>query len=584
MVSKRIGEILVDLGYVTPERLAQTARSANGDGLRFGEHLCRLGLVSKPDVNHALAVQFGIPIIHLDGVDVTPEALACLPADLAQRYCVLPMTISGGRLELAMADPFDLQALDDLSAVVGMEIDRRYARPHELAEALRRHYGTSAARMADSLAGQIESIELAESDGAIGDLQQLVREPSLINLVNLIILEAVQDGASDVHIEPFERQLKVKYRIDGVLHEMSPPPKHLQAAIVSRIKIMAQLNIAERFVPQDGHIEFSAANARVDLRVSTVPTAWGESVVLRILDKTSTLRALDQLGMNKQVFKAYNAAISRPHGIVLVTGPTGSGKTTTLYAALNQVFTPGKKFITIEDPVEFHLEGVNQMHVNPKRGLTFASGLRSILRQDPDIIMVGEIRDGETADIAIRSALTGHMVFSSLHTNDAATAFTRLLDMGIEPFLLSTTVEAVVAQRLLRTLCLRCCEKYVPSQQVLDQLGPDAPLFEGKTLKRGRGCQECHDTGYRGRVGIFEIIRVTDALRETIMTRPSSNQIRQAAGVDFINMRQDGYGKALEGVTTLEEVWRVTQDTDTNGNGNGVHATVPVAQVDILTT
>jgi len=571
-MGKRIGDILLELGCVTPDRLAQAARSTDGDALRFGEHLCRLGVVGQDDVTRALAVQCGIPHVELRDIDIAPEVLKCLPPDLAQRYRVLPLAIRDGRLDLAMADPFDLRAVDDLSAVCGLDISRRYARSSELADALKRHYGTSAARMADSLTEQIEAIHIDGSgagtggEDAVGQLHELVREPSLINLVNLIIIEAVQDGASDIHIEPFERDLLVKYRIDGVLRATSPPPKHLQAAIISRVKIMAQLNIAERFVPQDGHIEFTAPNARVDIRVSTVPTSFGESVVMRILDKSSTLRKLSDLGMAEGLLESFESTIRRPHGILLVTGPTGSGKTTTLYAALNQIYTPGKKFITIEDPVEFHLDKINQMQVNPKRGLTFANGLRSILRQDPDIIMVGEIRDGETADIAIRSALTGHTVFSSLHTNDAAGAFTRLLDMGVEPYLLATTVEGVVAQRLVRILCKRCVETYEPSRQVLDQLGGNAAAFEGATLRRGRGCQECHDTGYRGRVGIFEMIRVTDPLREVIMGRPSSSQIRHVVADDFVSMRQDGYAKVLAGTTSLEEVWRVTQDTQENGS------------------
>ena len=372
----------------------------------------------------------------------------------------------------------------------------------------------------------------------------------------------MQDQASDIHIEPFERELKVKYRIDGVLHEMPAPPRHLQAAIISRVKIMAQLNIAERFVPQDGHIEFAAPAGRVDLRVSTVPTVFGESVVLRILDKSSTLRGLDHLGMNGAMLAAFDDTIRQPHGIVLVTGPTGSGKTTTLYAALSRIYTPAQKIITIEDPVEFNLHGINQMPVNPKRGLTFANGLRSILRQDPDIIMVGEIRDGETADIAIRSALTGHMVFSTLHTNDAAGAITRLVDMGVEPYLLATSVEAVVAQRLVRVLCERCAEPYELSPAAIDQLGPDATQFQGAMLRRGRGCRECHNTGYRGRVGIFEMILVGEPMRDVILDRPTSSRVRQAAGADFVTMRQDGYRKVVDGVTNLEEVWRVTKDAE----------------------
>jgi type II secretion system protein E len=567
--SNQFGTLLVELGYLTHESLAQGLKSLNsvdGDSIRLGEHLCRLGLVQEEQVTHALSVLFGIPQVKISGIQISGEALQCLPADLAQRYSVLPLAIKDGRLELAMANPFDLQALDDLCAIIGMEIVRHYVRSSELVEATRRHYGTSAARMADSLITETGTADDGETEGAIGNLEELAREPSLINLVNLIILEAVQDQASDIHIEPFEKQLKVKYRIDGVLHEMAPPPKHLQPAIISRVKIMAQLNIAERFIPQDGHIKFKAPNAEVDIRVSTVPTIFGESVVLRILDKMATLRELGDLGMGEALLKTFEKSILKSHGIFLVTGPTGSGKTTTLYAALNHIYTPSKKIITIEDPVEFQLEGINQMPVNPKRGLTFANGLRSILRQDPDIMMVGEIRDRETADISIRSALTGHLVLSSLHTNDAASAITRLLDMEIEPFLLASTVEAVAAQRLVRKICHRCAEDCELSPHILEQLGDDAQPFIGETLRHGQGCQDCHNTGYRGRIGIFEMIRVTDAIREVIMERPTSTRIRTTAGDDFVGMRQNGYAKVLAGITTLEEVWRVTQDTQVNGS------------------
>jgi len=561
MATPRIGELVVELGYLTPDRLAQAERVAPHDGRRFGEHLVLLGLVPRDDVTHALAVQHGISTATLAEIQVASDALAAIPAELAQRYQVLPLTLDGDKLRLAMADPFDFQAVADLGVVTGRDIERVFLRPNELLEEIRRYYGTSAARMADSLADQTAAVEGPPGDESIGHLHELAREPSLVNLLNLVVLEAVQDKASDIHLEPFERELKLKYRIDGVLHEMKPPAKHLHAALVSRIKIMAGLNIAERFVPQDGHIKFQTPEAKVDIRVSTVPTMFGESVVLRILDTSATLRRLDELGMAENLLRGFDGVIRRPHGIVLVTGPTGSGKTTTLYAALHHIYTPEKKIITIEDPVEFHLHGINQIQVNPKRGLSFANGLRSILRQDPDIIMVGEIRDGETADIAIRSALTGHMVFSSLHTNDAAGAITRLLDMGVEPFLLATTVEAVVAQRLIRVNCERCAETFQPPPTMLEQLGSDASSFAGLTLRRGRGCQECHQTGFRGRLGIFEMVRVTDAVRDVILQRPSSNLVRQAADGHFVSMRQDGYCKVLAGRTTLEEVWRVTQDT-----------------------
>jgi type IV pilus assembly protein PilB len=560
-----IGSILVDLGYTTQERLAQAERAAGADGLCFGQHLLRLGIVQQDDLTHALAVQQCIPCVSLANIEISQEALQCLPADLVQRYRVLPLEACNTTLRVAMVDPFDAQVIDDLSAVCARRIIRCYVRPGELTEAIRHHYGTSAARMADSLATEEGNRDDAPAEDSVGNLHELAREPSLVNFVNLIILEAVQDRASDIHVEPYEKILKIKYRIDGVLHEMPSPPKHLQPAIISRIKIMANLNIAERFLPQDGHIKFHTPEADVDIRVSTVPTMFGETIVLRLLDKSSTLRRLEELGMGEELLAAFDQVIRKPHGIVLVTGPTGSGKTTTLYAVLKRIYVPGRKMITIEDPVEFQIDGVNQMQVNVKRGLTFANGLRAILRQDPNIILVGEIRDAETVEIAIRSSLTGHLVFSSLHTNDAAGAFTRLLDMGSEPYLLATTVEAVVAQRLVRQICDRCAEPYDVPAAILDQMGSDAAAFQGATLHRGRGCQECRHTGYRGRIGVFEMIRVTDKVREVVMRRPNSSQVRQAVNGDFVSMRQDGYRKVLAGQTTLEEVWRVTQDAE-NGN------------------
>jgi type II secretory ATPase GspE/PulE/Tfp pilus assembly ATPase PilB-like protein len=381
----------------------------------------------------------------------------------------------------------------------------------------------------------------------------------LVNLVNLVILEAIEARASDIHIEPFEHEVKIKYRIDGMLIERTPSSRRLQAAIISRLKIMADMNIAERFVPQDGHIEFAGKHGRVDLRVSTIPTVNGEAIQLRILDRSASLMKLHDLGMNDQCLEGFSQCLRQTHGVVLVTGPTGCGKTTTLYASLNKIYSPAVKMITIEDPVEYQLEGINQMPVNPKRGLTFATGLRHILRHDPDIIMVGEIRDRETASIAIRAALTGHLVFSTLHTNDAPGAVTRLIDMGVEPFLLASSLEAVLAQRLVRTICPNCKEPYKPNENLIKSLNGSMDFKPDTKFYHGAGCNECGQTGMTGRSGIYELFRITGTIRELIAAKPTTEQLIKAAPTDHVSMVHDGLDKVLAGVTTPEEIFRVSK-------------------------
>ena len=431
---------------------------------------------------------------------------------------------------------------------------------------MREHYGTTASKMADALAGSADdsdddlehNLEAIEAD----DIHRMAEEPTLINLVNLLLLEAIQSRTSDVHIEPFENELKVRYRIDGMLHEQKPPPKHLQPALIGRIKIMSGMNIAERYIPQDGKIALRFEGRKVDIRVSTVPTLYGESVVMRILDKSSLSLNLSTLGMRDELIATMDSLIAKPHGMVLVTGPTGSGKTTTLYAALTRLYDPHKKIITIEDPVEYELSGINQIPVNPKRGLSFASGLRSILRQDPDVVFVGEIRDNETADIAIRSALTGHLIFSTLHTNDAISSIGRLFDMDAEPFLVASVLEGLLAQRLGRRICQHCREQIPLSEDLAQRLRPEErDIFGGKAW-RGAGCEKCNSTGYLGRIGYFELLRITPTLRAAISTSASQAEIRRAVADDFMLMRMDGILRAAEGETTIDEVLRATQDSD----------------------
>jgi type II secretory ATPase GspE/PulE/Tfp pilus assembly ATPase PilB-like protein len=429
-------------------------------------------------------------------------------------------------------------------------------------------YGTTAARMAESLGAESGAATEAEHNlDAIDadDVHQMAEQPSLINLVNLILLEAIQSRTSDVHVEPFETELKVKYRVDGVLREQPSPPKHLQAALIGRIKIMAHMNIAERYVPQDGHITLRFEGRKVDIRVSTVPTIYGESVVMRILDKSSLPLDLKSLGMGQTHRNTMDTLIAKPHGLVLVTGPTGSGKTTSLYASLNQLYDPRKKIITIEDPVEYELGGINQIPVNPKRGLTFASGLRSILRQDPDVIFVGETRDAETVDIVIRSALTGHLVFSTLHTNDAISSVGRMIDMGAEPYLVASVLEGILAQRLGRRVCEACATKVPIDEDTQHRLTANEVEKMQGMVTSGEGCDKCGQSGFRGRLGFYELIRVNNELRSGIAENATVMDLRTKLGDDFVNMRQDGMAKAISGMTSPEEVLRATQDVDEIG-------------------
>jgi type II secretory ATPase GspE/PulE/Tfp pilus assembly ATPase PilB-like protein len=465
-----------------------------------------------------------------------------------------------------MVDPLDIAAVDEAATLCRLPVERVGLDPALFSELMRAAYGTTAARMAESLAedselsgGEIEhNLDAIEAD----DVHRMAEQPTLINLVNLIILEAIQNRTSDIHIEPFENELKVKYRIDGVLTEQPSPPKHLQPALIGRVKIMAHMNIAERYVPQDGHITLRFEGRKVDIRVSTVPTVYGESIVMRILDKSSLPLDLTSLGMREQMRGMMDRMIQKPHGMVLVTGPTGSGKTTTLYACLNKLYDPRKKIITIEDPVEYELGGINQIPVNPKRGLTFATGLRAILRQDPDIIFVGEVRDAETVDIAIRSALTGHLLFSTLHTNDSISSVGRLVDMGAEPFLIASVLEGLLAQRLGRRLCRECSARVPMTEELAARITPAERALFADGVAVARGCDKCNNSGFRGRLGFYEIARINARLREGISKNRTSLELRQLVDADFATMRDDGMAKAAAGVTTIEEVLRATQDID----------------------
>lgn len=557
-----------------------------GDESTFGEDDSSVGDFSAPtrseeitlDVNDSreLEVDAGhnerLALLGIEVLERAPaveiEALDLLMPDVAARLRVVPIRVDAPWLELAMLDPLDTDASDEVATLSGLAVRRIGLEPTAFAQLMKDSYGTTAARMAESLAGDSGLAGEAEHNlDAIetGDVHEMAEQPSLINLVNLILLEAIQSRTSDVHLEPFETELKVKYRVDGVLREQPSPPKHLQAALIGRIKIMANMNIAERYIPQDGHITLRFEGRKVDIRVSTVPTLYGESIVMRILDKTALPLDLRSLGMGETHRATMDTLIAKPHGLVLVTGPTGSGKTTTLYAALNKLYDPRKKIITIEDPVEYELNGINQIPVNPKRGLTFSSGLRSILRQDPDVIFVGEMRDAETVDIVIRSALTGHLVFSTLHTNDAISSVGRMIDMDAESYLVASVLEGLLAQRLGRRVCEDCAERVPLDEDVAHRLTPSERAQFKLGVNVGKGCEKCGQSGLRGRLGFYELIRVNNQLRAAIGENRPLMDLRSLLGDEFKSMREDGMEKAVAGLTTPEEVLRATQDLDEAG-------------------
>ena len=485
----------------------------------------------------------------------TPDALRALPADFVKRHCVLPLKIEDGILHLATAEPGNARVVDDIRLLTGLEVIEEEFPAAEIAEAVAGRYQVTVEKMIENLGGE----HAANGEGkTLHDIEVMANEPTVVNLVNLIISTALRERASDIHFVPFEDSLQLRYRIDGLLQEKSPPPKQLHAAIVSRIKIMADMNIAERFMPQDGHIQIHHRNSRVDIRVGTLPTIYGESLVMRLLEKSSRAQTIEELGLDPTRAALLSRLVGKPHGLFLATGPTGSGKTTSLYAILQSIYTPELKILTIEDPVEYELPGVAQIPVRPNRNFTFATGLRAILRQDPDVVMVGEIRDSETAEIAIRAALTGHQVFSTLHTNDSAGAVTRLIDMGVEAFLISSSLEGVLAQRLVRRICSNCREPSEVEPAVREQL---AAISGGKVegqFFHGKGCDECRETGYRGRVGIFELLPITNELRELILQRRSNAELKATAQKTMVTMHQDALQKASAGMTTLEEILRVS--------------------------
>lgn len=533
---KSLGQWLVEQGIITRKAWeeVQAEEKSSGDPLR--KVLIRRGLVGEEDMVNFIAQQMDIPRIDLSNYLIDSKVIDLVPELLARKYQLVPILKIGKSLTCAMVDPLNIFALDEIRAKTGLSIEPAVATETEIKKALDESY-TVKGSMEDvikSMDQQKVGIVAKGEEIELTKLKGMVEEPPVIRLVNMMIMDAVQQGVSDIHIEPEEDKLRIRFRIDGVLRQEQAPPQHFQSAIISRIKVLAGLDIAERRRPQDGRFHMKMGSRAIDIRVSSVPTSYGENIVMRLLDSSSVLFGLEQLGFSKGVLEVYQRLLKRPNGIVLVTGPTGSGKTSTLYASLNTINTPDKNIITIEDPVEYRLEGVRQIQVNPQVELTFANGLRSILRQDPDVIMVGEIRDVETAEIAIQAALTGHLVFATLHTNDAPGAVTRLVDMGVEPFLIASSLAGVIAQRLVRVFCKDC---------------------------KGKGCKSCHETGYRGRIAINELMTISEEMRDLIMKKASSDELRKAAVKSGMKpLRDDGLDKVEQAMTSKEEVFRVTQE------------------------
>jgi type IV pilus assembly protein PilB len=559
MKRKRLGEILRDEGLISAEQLqAALEKQKTEKGLRIGEVLVAMGAVTAEQVAQAIWQQRQIPYIELDSYALDPNVIELVPEKLARAYLALPLFKIGNALTVAMADPLNVIAVDDLRSKTGCEIETVISTEEKIVRCLENYY-----RMDDPITQLIGEVARGESEGGAakgGDDASVDIEAPMIKLANLIIQQAVRDGASDIHIEPGEHDVKVRYRIDGMLHEINKIPKSIQEAITFRFKVWAEIDVTEKRTAQDGHFFVSSDGKDIEVRLSSFPTIYGENLVMRVLDPSATIPELRTLGFPAAIFDTYISLIQATQGMILVTGPTGSGKTTTLYATLKLISDPSLNVITIEDPVEYRLKAIRQTQVNPKAGITFAAGLRAIVRQDPDVIMVGEIRDLETAQMAIQASLSGHLVFSTMHTNNAAGAITRLLHMGVEHFLISSVVNVVLAQRLLRTICSSCKEPYIPPTKTLEHFNI-AGQAQGRTFYRGKGCQACRFTGYRGRIGVFELLELSDPIRDLINERRGAADIRKAAlkTGDLRTLYRDGLAKAAKGVTTLEEISRIIQ-------------------------
>ncbi len=560
---KRLGEILIERGKLDTAGLERALRLQQDGGEKIGALLVTLGVCAQRDVAEALAAQLGLPLVDAKGYPEFPILEERISARFLREAHALPVREDENELALAMTDPTDEYTIGAFRMVTGREVRPAVAIPSELEAAMERLYGAGKSALGQ-LVGDVETrVDDVAFDADIQQLKDLASEAPVIRMVSLIITNALEMRASDVHVEPFENRLIVRYRVDGVLHEVESPPRRLSAAVISRIKIMANLDIAERRLPQDGRIRLRVQGKEIDLRVSTVPTMHGESVVMRILDKGGVALDFNRLGFEEDTLAAFLKVLLEPHGVLLVTGPTGSGKTTTLYTALDRLNKPDVKILTVEDPVEYQMPGINQIQVKPQIDLTFANALRSIVRQDPDVIMIGEIRDLETAQIAVQSALTGHLVLSTVHTNDAPSTVNRLLDMGVEDYLLTSTVIGILAQRLVRTLCELCKEPYTALPEMVAQLGLARYAGAGEiTLYHPKGCPHCAQTGYTGRISIMEMLPMTDPLRRLVMKHANAGELRdEAVRGGMLTMYEDGLRKAIRGITTFEEVLRVTRES-----------------------
>ncbi len=573
MTSKKkpIGQLLLEKGLITHEQLEHALNEQQKSNGLLGRILVDLGFVTEADILSTLGAQTGMPAADLSKINIPPEVLERVSAPIAKVYKIIPVKIEENILYIAMADPLNINVLDDLRFMLECEVRGMVSNEKDIEEAIAKYYGEKTETVQDVLkdmeSGAIEikgGIDETEEDiHDVATLQELAHQVPVVKLLNLVLIQAIKDKASDLHFEPFEDQFKIRYRVDGMLYEMIPPPRHLALAVTSRIKVMAGMDIAERRLSQDGRIELNMGGREVDLRISTLPTLYGESVVIRILDRGSVMLSLDQVGFLEEDLKLLRDLIKKPNGIILVTGPTGCGKTTTLYSALKEINSPEDKIITTEDPVEYNLAGIIQVQIRPHIGLTFSKCLRSILRQDPDKILVGEIRDLETAEMSIQASLTGHLVLSTLHTNDAAGTIARLIDMDIEPFLITSTLEAIIAQRLVRKICSSCKEEYSPDEEELSLIGLKPEDVKGKKFYRGKGCEVCNGIGYKGRTGILEILVINDEIRTLIVNKATAGDIRSKSREKGMSMlREDGLKKIWMGITTIEEVARETQGVE----------------------
>ncbi len=571
---RKLGDILKERGLINDSQIEQVIEQQRKEYKRFGEIVRDMRFVPETDLVRVLADQLNVEVFDLIDYEPEEEVAKKFPEDVARRVRAVPIRITedGEVLQVAVLDPLDIAKLDDLKRLAGMEIEPVIGTRNDIERAIERLYGLSAFFREFGELSDEESIEFVkvedqefEDDYNIQEMAESAEEAPVVKLVNLVIGKALRDNASDIHIEPAQHHLRIRYRIHGVLMEESmAPPKRLQSAVVTRVKILAAMDIAEKRIPQDGRFHVRLHGMEVDIRVSTLPTYYGEKIVMRLLETNKDQLRLDRIGFPEAQLKEFRHLISQPNGVLLVTGPTGSGKTTTLYSALSEINSPDKNIVTVEDPIEYQLEMINQVQTNPKAGLTFAASLRSILRQDPDVIMVGEIRDAETAQIAVQASLTGHLVFSTLHTNDAVGAVVRMVDMGIPPYLIANTVTGVLAQRLVRTICTHCRTEYEPDPEILVQFA-DAATFDGFTFTHGKGCSECLNTGYAGRIGIYELLNITREIRDQINISADSAIITDIARSQGLKLlRDDGLDKVMDGFTTIEEVLRVTQDIEEN--------------------